>query len=234
MSVSFADVRRRIRARLVGMTVATTGSTSLAASPTGYTRPSGSFVDDGFEVGMEVTASGFGTAANNGLGIVTRVEALTLSVSAYDLASSDGEWTRTSRALATESAGTGRTLSVGLPTVRAWEGIEHVVLPGVPWIEEKLVGGPSLRRGTLSSGEAEAQPQYQLEVHCVAGKGTGALDRYGDALFELLPPGQGLEAGARVRTDAGMTRNTSTRPHPGFVTLVAAFPLRIRTLQPTN
>lgn len=236
MTISYAEVRRDIRARLLGMTVATTGSTSLAATATGYTRASGSFLTDKFEVGMEVTASGFGTAANNGLGIVTRVEALTLSVSAYDLAlDSNGEWTRTARTLVTESADTGRTLSVGLPTIRVWEGLQHKdTLDGVPWIEEQFVGGPSNRPGAVPHGEAISTPQYQLALHCVAGLGSGALDRYGDALFALLPPGQALGASARVRGDVGPTRSTLTRTHPGFLTLIAAFPLRIRTLQPVN
>ncbi|MGB0878682.1 MAG: hypothetical protein ACPGVY_11360 [Mycobacterium sp.] len=234
MGVSFADVRREIRTRLVGMTVATTGSTTLAATATGYTRASGSFITDKFEVGMEITASGFGTAANNGLGIVTRAEALTLTVSAYDLASSNGVWTKTTRTLVTEGASSGRTLLVGLPTVRAWEGVRHEKLAGVPWVEERLVGGPSRRRGTTGDGEAEATPQYGLTLHCVAEKGTGATDRYGDALFALLPPGQGLGTTARVRGDTGMTRVALPEIHAGFTTTALAFPLRIRTTQTTN
>jgi hypothetical protein len=58
----------------------TTGSATLAATATGYSRTTGSFITNGFAVGDEITASGFTTAANNGRSIVTAVTATDLTV----------------------------------------------------------------------------------------------------------------------------------------------------------
>jgi hypothetical protein len=55
-----------LRGRVLTLSVATTGTTSLAATATGYTRAAGSFVTDGFKPGMEVLAAGFATSGNNG------------------------------------------------------------------------------------------------------------------------------------------------------------------------
>jgi hypothetical protein len=52
----------------------------ISATPTGYSRTTGSFITNGFVVGMQVTASGFTTPANNGVSTVTGVTATTLTV----------------------------------------------------------------------------------------------------------------------------------------------------------
>jgi hypothetical protein len=62
--------------------VSTTASgDSLSATATGYARPVGSFVTNGFRVGDTVTVSGFANAQNNGQAVVTAVTALSLTVS---------------------------------------------------------------------------------------------------------------------------------------------------------
>lgn len=58
----------------------TTGSTTLSADPTGYSRSSGSFITNGFVVGQQITASGFTNAANNGRSTITGVTATQLTV----------------------------------------------------------------------------------------------------------------------------------------------------------
>jgi len=57
-----------------------TGFTDLGATATGYTRSAGSFVTDGFTVGMVVKAEGFANTANNNNAVVTAVSAGTLTV----------------------------------------------------------------------------------------------------------------------------------------------------------
>jgi hypothetical protein len=47
------------RTRLATLEVCTTGSTTLVATTTGYTRPAGSFITDGFQVGQEILPAGF-------------------------------------------------------------------------------------------------------------------------------------------------------------------------------
>lgn len=61
-----------------------TGSISMSATATTYVRTTGSFVDDGFDVGDVVVAAGFVTAGNNGRHRVTAVVALTLTVEPVD------------------------------------------------------------------------------------------------------------------------------------------------------
>lgn len=58
---------------------ATTGTTTISATATGYSRASGSFLTDGFAVGQTVTASGFVGSGFNGKSIVTAVTALTMA-----------------------------------------------------------------------------------------------------------------------------------------------------------
>lgn len=233
MSLSYAEVRAACRARLLTLTAASTGSTSLSASSAGYARASGSFLADGFRPGMEVTASGFGTAANNGTGIVTYVSATELRVSGYTLAASDGAWTRTARTLAAEAAGAGRTVLAGLPTVRAWEGVRHEILDGVPWIEESLIGGPTARPFFPDGSDVVAEPQYQTVWHLPSDVGTGAQDSYVDGLFALFAPGtaMALPSGRnlRVRQSTGPFMAALGRLRPGFLTTSITFPLQLYT-----
>ena len=53
---------------------------TLSATAGGYARTEGSFLTDGFAVGMQITASGFTTGANNGRSVITAVTATSLSV----------------------------------------------------------------------------------------------------------------------------------------------------------
>jgi hypothetical protein len=63
-----------------GSFIVTTGSTAMSATATGYERPAGSFLDEGFAVGQTVTASGFANAANNGQSVITSVDDNTMTV----------------------------------------------------------------------------------------------------------------------------------------------------------
>ena len=58
---------------------ATTGTTTLDATGTGFSRASGSFVTDGFEVGQMVVSSGFAASGFNGFSVITAVDALTMT-----------------------------------------------------------------------------------------------------------------------------------------------------------
>lgn len=227
MIVAYA--RKALRTRALTLSVCTTGSTTLAATTTGYTRASGSFLADGFRRGMELSASGFGTAANNGLAVVTGVTALALAVTAYDVSGDDV----TARTLATEAAGAGRTLSVGLPALRSWEGEAFDPTPGYPWVEEQLLGGPSRRIGVVTGGRVESRPEYVFRVHVPDASGTAgayAADAYTDALAALFAPGQAMSMDdgetLRVRGDTGPSRGQYRILNPGFGTVPFAIPLR--------
>jgi len=93
----------RTRART--LSVCTTGTMSLAATATGYTRSSGSFLTDGFAPGMELTPTGF----------VDNPASTILSVVAGAIVVND--------ARAVEADAGTRSLTVGLPTLRVTENI---------------------------------------------------------------------------------------------------------------
>ena len=69
-----------LRNRVLSVVTATTGSTTLVATTTGYTRATGSFVTEGFRIGMELAGTGFSTAANNNPGVILAVAADGLSL----------------------------------------------------------------------------------------------------------------------------------------------------------
>lgn len=58
---------------------ADTGVTTIDATATGFSRASGSFLTDGFRVGMLVVSSGFVGSGFNGKSVVTAVNALTMN-----------------------------------------------------------------------------------------------------------------------------------------------------------
>lgn len=58
----------------------TTAGVFSATAPNLYKRGSGSFLTDGFQVGDEITATGFVAAGNNGRGVITAVTATQITI----------------------------------------------------------------------------------------------------------------------------------------------------------
>jgi len=224
-----------LRSRLAGLVAVTTGATTLSATATGYARAAGSFVTDGFVVGMELAASGFTSAANNGPGLVRAVTALTLTVDAYSVTAAAGPegYTVAARTLVVEGAAAGRTLAVGLPALRAWENASVAPAAGKPWVEEDYLPGPvtTLTVGPLA--RLEALPQYVVKLYGPQKTGATALYRLADAVLALFPPRTALTlAGgdvARVRTDVAPYRGQLVQDTAGFAVVVITIPLRIET-----
>jgi hypothetical protein len=161
-----------MRNRLAGLTVATTGATSLSATTTGYARTAGSFLADGFAPGMEVTPAGF---AANPVATIRTVTALELTVSA----------TR-----AAETAAAGRSLVVGLPALRAWEnGIPVVPPQGAPYVEEQYIPGPAFVPEVGPDARVEARPMYAPRIFVQAATGISGDSRYADSILALFPRG---------------------------------------------
>lgn len=205
--------RLALRAKLATLSVCTTGSTTLAATATGYTRASGSFLDDGFAPGVELTPAGFTQTTT---AVVEAVTALTLTVVG-------------SRTV--ESAASGRTLSVGLPSSCAWENVEFTPAAGVPYLTEEYLPGPSVQYGIGQSNETELLPTYLPRVHVPAGFGAGAADAYADAILTLFAPKTAITlAGARlhVTTRPGPFRGQLLQSSPGFAMVPVTIPLLLR------
>ena len=183
MPVNNATIRLALRGRLLTLPVCTTGSTTLAATTTGYTRASGSFVADGFRAGMEVTPSGF-TA--NPVSVITSVTASTITVA---------------DARAAQNSGAGRTLTVALPTGQAWEDVKFQPIARKPFIIEQYLPGPAELITLQPSGSVEYLPQYVVQVVTPQFTGGSAAYAYADAILRHFPVGLVLTAsdGAEVR-----------------------------------
>lgn len=182
-----------LRNRAITLSVCTTGSATLAATTTGYTRASGSFITDGFVVGQEITPTGF---AANTVAIVTAVAALTLTVG-------------TARAAETSAAA--RTIAVGLPALRAWENLAFTPTAGRWWVEEDYLPGPVAQITLGAYGQVETLPQYVVKLYGVANTSTAALFAMADALLLLFPPRQGI-----VLSDTNVVIvNTNPAPYRG-------------------
>lgn len=161
--------RETFRDRAETLVVATTGTMALAATTTGFTRATGSFNDDGFQVGMEVVPAGF---TSNTPAIVTRVEPLTLSILG----------TRSAQA-----SGSGRSLTVGLPLDRRWHGTQTPVTTS-PATRPRLIErwSPSL---TEDLGAIVDTGFHLFTWEGLANYGIAAMLVQMQALRDLFPPG---------------------------------------------
>ena len=208
-----------LRSHALGLAVCTTGAATLGTTADAYTRTSGSFLSDGFAVGMEVTASGFTPSGNDGAATVTQVTAQRL---------------RVNRALDAAVAAASRTIVVELPASRAWENVGFDPVDGVPWVEEQFIPGPNFLATLGPNAEVESRPMYSIRVHVEEGKGIGAARRYADALIARFPMREAITTSdgvvVRVRSDTGPFVGQLQRSQAGFVVVPVTIPLRMRTV----
>jgi hypothetical protein len=182
--------QRALRLRLLTLTVVSTGETALGATTTGYTRSAGSFVDDGFLPGMEVTPAGFPFSTP---AVITAVTASQLT-------------TRTALAVAAEAPG--RTLSVGVPHARGFEMRAFAPPPDLaPYLEEEYVPRPPFRRTAPADGAVlDEFGLWVVRWYGLPGYDVGAIRRCVDAVLALYPPGLTIPAGAHaLRVQGGPT-----------------------------
>jgi hypothetical protein len=163
------------------LVVARTGTMSLGASTSGYTRASGSFVTDGFAAGMEITPVGFPT---NAPVIVKSVAPLLLS---------------TVTPLAAVSAAGSRSIIDTIPADREWENTQN---PGTttvatrPKISDQWVPATSSSTGAPSRISTVTDTGlYVLTWFGLGNKGKLALRSEIQALKELYPPGLKIPVG---------------------------------------
>lgn len=203
-----------LRARALTLSVATTGLVSLSATSTGYARTTGNFQTENFWPGMELVPAGFATNLPR---VVKAVTPLAITV--------DG-------AVTPEVAAGGRSLTVGLPSSRAWENIAYQPTAGVPWVEEQYLPGPVAQVTIGPNGDLEALPQYVLYVNLPSETGLTAK-RYVTALRTLFAPRTVIPLAngdvLRVRSDVGPYAGQLLQGQPGFAVEPFTIPLRLRT-----
>jgi hypothetical protein len=220
MSYKSLTMQRACRAHLLNATdIAVCAGKQLAATTTSYTKTTGAhFLEDGFAVGMEIQVTGFATAANNGIKLITAVTQLALTVAG---------------GLTPEVPNGPRTIRAIVPTRRAWENINLTPTEGFPWISERWLGGPSTLRTTTRDGFIEYTPQYQLVLYTPSGIGMDCAAGYADGILRHFRPGTAITDAegtvARVRGDTGPFRAALTLDTPGWSALSLTIPLRVET-----
>lgn len=206
-------VHLALRARALATVVATTGSATLAATTSGYTRTVGSFLTDGFALGYEVVPTGFAT---NTVGIVTAVSALTLSMSGTGGA---------------DAAAAGRSLVVGVPVTRVLENMVVSPVNGRPYIVEEFApAGGVLRTGPAANGVREETGLYHLRWYGLANTGMLGIRQAIQALEARFTPGTTLTAGidtVRVRGDVAPFVSPIAVRDDGWVVCVLSIPWRV-------
>lgn len=214
--IDTAELQLALRSRMIdSLTVVSCSGVNLSASSTTFTRATGSFITDGFAKGMEVTSAGFTGSGNNGRFVITNVTATDVTVNGT---------------LSSEAAGSGKTLTVYLPSRRAWENVAFEPDNGYPWVEEQLIPAGTRQISVGPGGYLETRVLYTVLIHAVQDTGLGAPVRYADALLELFAPRTQITFGtetARVRTDTGPYRGQMLRRKAGWTTVSVTFPLEI-------
>lgn len=213
--IDHGAVLRAARAYARTLTVCTTGTTTLEATSTGYARASGSFLTDGFRVGMEVTPTGFPQTA---VGVITAVSALALTIAG-------------GRTVAT-SAGS-RALAVKLPSIAAWTNLPRSRVTGQPFVEEEYLPGGAPFKQTLGPfGRLVFQPTYVLRLGVAQGTDHTASLAYADALCTHFAPTTPLTVSGStvyVRPDLGPFPSPVALTEDGWAVVTLSIPLQVDT-----
>lgn len=160
----------------------TTGSTTLYATASGFGRPTGSFVTDGFLVGTPITVTGFGTAGNNGAAVITavrdgpRTPTTPLSATATGYARATGSFLTDGFAPGMQITAAGFTTAAnnGRSTVVAVTATSLDVTKATPTVVEAAGAGRSLVADATITVDrvlvAEASASGRLIVGPVTGR----------------------------------------------------------------
>jgi hypothetical protein len=203
------------RNRMLTLVVATTGSTTLSATATGYARATGSFLTDGFSDGMEFLPAGF---ADNTRRVIDSVSSLAIT---------------TTTVPTVEAPAAARSLSVGIPITRGFENKRVKPSELVPYIEESYVPGASTLLGQKNGGYVYEEGLYVVRWYGLEDKGTGAIRKATNALKALFAPGTVVLAGSipiRVRADATVKTSQILPQGNGWAVCMVTVPFRAETI----
>jgi hypothetical protein len=186
-------VQLKLRERFLSLVVSTvTPSTAISATKTGFARVSGSFLDEGFAPGMEVTGAGFRNAANNAAKIIIGVTATTLMTR-------DGA--------VAEAAATTKVLTVRVPETRAWELMQTDPAADRPFVAEAFAPATQRLRGTSSNGVLDVTAVYKILWYALPNMSLRSQSLPMDRLARLFKVGTTIPLPSgdviRVRTDIG-------------------------------
>jgi hypothetical protein len=214
MALDHAASLLACRALLNTLSVCTTGSTSLSATTTGYARASGSFLTDGFRVGMEVTPTSFTSTGNQ------VIKALTATLMTID-------------GTITADTASARTISVTQPEYRMYPNMDFKLTQaaGRPYTEEEWLPGVVNVQGVGPFGVVIHEPVYIVKMWGLSGKGDAAMSAYVQSIMELFAPRTTITTGGgtvlRVKERPGPFSSQLTNPpdKPGRAVVTITIPL---------
>jgi hypothetical protein len=209
--ISELDIQLALRNRFLTLQVVASGALSLQALATGGTagksaikRTVGSWLDDGFAVGMEVTPAGFVKAANLVPLAVVDVTATHLTVN---------------EVLVNEAAAAGRSVTCLMPSQHALENEELEVDPFKPYFIEQYIPGVPEERGVGPDVPIYLNPIWRVLFYFPENSGIG-VKRYAEKARALYPPGLVLHAAgqdiARVDWNPGPQCGELVPDRPGW------------------
>lgn len=178
--INHRAAREAWQSHVLATLLATTGVIALSATASGYARATGSFVDDGFVIGMEVTPVGFDA---NVVDVVTEVSALEL---------------RTATPHAAEGAASGRLLAAWLPRRRAFGGTLDPVAGQSSMRFEYVPATHAAIAGNGSSTLGIDTGLYVVTMIAPTEHGEELFDATLQPLLDACTPGTKLLAGAQV------------------------------------
>lgn len=177
MPLDLRAAKLGIRARVLATVVASTGSITLTATTSGYTRDAGSFITDGFVVGLEVTPLGFSA---NTVDVIDSVTDLTIT---------------TKRARAAQASGAGRSLTAYLPQTHALNGDTVQLRPGYPaWREEFVPAPPETITMSPNGGRTNDSGLYFATLILGQEYGDLAMDAMTSAILARFTSGTQIAA----------------------------------------
>lgn len=166
--IDLAAAHLALRSIAEAVVVAETGSTSLAATKTGFTRATGSFVDDGFVEGMQITADGFPGAIDGTYHIASVADLAITTVEAVP---------------ASAAAAGSRSIIAGYPATRLYTNAPEQRIPVTGWsvrdaFQHSTIDAVHLGRG----GATDETGLYILTLFGLIHTGTAAMYAMATAL----------------------------------------------------
>lgn len=147
-----------------------TGLGSLAATATGFSRTTGSFLTDGFAVGQQITGNRFGNAANNTRSTIIGVTATTLTIGPASgtfsgSAGADSSYSRTTGSFVADGFTTGMRITIAGFGTAANNQTTTV----------SSVTATKLKVGTATAVEAEAAGRTIVRANVVEAEAPNRL-----------------------------------------------------------
>lgn len=218
--INYQALQLAFRAELNQILVATATGTMSIVNKT-ISRSSGSFLEDGFRPGMEITGANLAAPENEEPAVIREVLDGALTVD---------------RSLTTESSGPNKTIRALLPSGRAYENDDYAPVAGYPYLEEQFLPGPNTQLTAGPNGRMEGLPLYVMTVNVPLNVGIGARNAYAQAILDHFRPRYAFDLSdgsrAQVRTAPAPFMGQGQRVTDGYMSLAVTIPLRLFTINP--